>query len=65
MLLDEVTSALDRATEQKVLENLCRRGVTTVVTTHRPSVLQMCSRVYQVENGAVRPLSEAEIAQLI
>lgn len=65
MLLDEVTSALDRATEQQVLENLCRRGVTTLVTTHRPSVLEMCSCVYQVENGAVRPLSQAEIAQLV
>lgn len=64
MLLDEVTSALDHATEQQVLENLCRRGVTTVVTTHRPSVLEMCSRVYRVENGKVHRLSQEEILSL-
>ncbi len=60
MLLDEVTSALDRDTEQRVLENLCRRGVTTVVTTHRPSVLRQCSRVYQVRDGQVRQLTDSE-----
>ena len=65
MLLDEVTSALDRDTEQQVLENLCRRGVTTVVTTHRPSVLEMCSRVYRVQDGQVRPLSQEEKNQLL
>ena len=53
MLLDEVTSALDGATEQQVLENLCRRGVTTLVTTHRPSVLSMACKVYQVSDGRV------------
>ena len=53
MLLDEVTSALDSDTEERVLQNLCRRGVTTLVTTHRPSVLRLCSAVYQVSNGTV------------
>ncbi len=53
MLLDEVTSALDRATEQQVLENLTKRGVTTIVTTHRPSVLELCSQIYRVEDGKV------------
>lgn len=58
MLLDEVTSALDQATERQVLENLCRRGVTTLVTTHRPSVLDLCSRIYQVQNGTVCQLDK-------
>ncbi len=53
MLLDEVTSALDADTEEKVLKNLCRRGVTTLVTTHRPSVLRLCSGIYRVTNGTV------------
>ena len=65
MLLDEVTSALDRDTEQQVLENLCRRGVTTVVTTHRPSVLEMCNRVYRVQEGKVTPLSEEEKSRML
>ena len=53
LLLDEVTSALDRDTEQRVLENLTSRGVTTLLTTHRLSVLSQCHRVYRVEDGKV------------
>ena len=65
MLLDEVTSALDRDTEQRVLENLCHRGVTTIVTTHRPSVLRMCSRIYQVRDGHVHRLTDAEWNEML
>jgi len=53
LLLDEVTSALDQNTEQRVLENLTSRGVTTLLTTHRLSVLDRCAKVYRVENGKV------------
>lgn len=58
MLLDEVTSALDSQTEQAVLSNLTSLGLTTIVTTHRPSVLHMCSRVYQLENGTLTRLRQ-------
>ena len=54
LLLDEVTSALDRDTELRVLQNLTNRGVTTLLTTHRLSVLSQCARVYRVEDGKVR-----------
>ena len=64
LLLDEVTSALDRETEQRVLENLMRRGVTTVVITHRMSVLSLCSGAYRVENGQVQALAKEELQQL-
>lgn len=53
LLLDEVTSALDRDTQQRVLENLTNRGITTLLTTHRLSVLSQCARVYRVEDGKV------------
>ena len=53
LLLDEVTSALDRDTEQRVLDNLTQKGVTTLLTTHRLSVLDRCARVYRVEDGKV------------
>ena len=53
LLLDEVTSALDKDTEQRVLENLTNQGVTTLLTTHRLSVLDRCARVYRVEDGKV------------
>ena len=64
MLLDEVTSALDQETEQRVLHNLMRRGVTTIVITHRMSVLSLCSGAYRVQDGHVMPLDQAELEQL-
>ena len=50
LLLDEATSALDVATERKVLRNVLQAQAhkTVIVTTHRPSVLNICNRVYPV-----------------
>ena len=64
MLLDEVTSALDMQTEQQVLTNLIRRGVTCIAATHRPSVLSLCARVYKVSDGSVTELSRDQIRDL-
>lgn len=65
MLLDEVTSALDLDTEQRVLNNLMWRGVTCITATHRPSVLGLCSRVYRVRSGGVELLEREEIQRLM
>jgi len=59
-----VTSALDMATEEQVLHNLMELGLTCIVTTHRPSVLKMCSAVYRVEDHHVTPLSREDISHL-
>lgn len=60
LLLDEATSALDVATERRVLRNIIRQrpNKTCIVTTHRPSVLNMCQRVYQVSDRTLTELSE-------
>ncbi|MBR3128278.1 MAG: ABC transporter ATP-binding protein, partial [Solobacterium sp.] len=65
LLLDEATSALDVATEREVLSNIMGDHAerTCIVTTHRPSVLTMCSRVYGVMEKEVRELSEEESAR--
>lgn len=62
LLLDEATSALDVTTERKVLRNIIqqRPNKTCIVTTHRPSVLNMCQRVYRVMETKVTELSEEE-----
>ena len=65
LLLDEITSALDPETEQKVLGNLMRRGVTCVTATHRTSVLGLCSRVYRVRSGGVELLESGEVKKLL
>ena len=55
LLLDEATSALDIETEERVLSNIIRsdpnKGI--IVSTHRPSVLKLCDRVYRVHDGKI------------
>jgi ABC-type bacteriocin/lantibiotic exporter with double-glycine peptidase domain len=67
LLLDEATSALDVKTEHKVLENIMkyRKGRTCIVTTHRPSVLSICRRVYLIKDNAVTPVDDTQINQLM
>ena len=62
LLLDEATSALDVTTERQVLRNQPNR--TVIVTTHRPSVLNLCQRVYRVMETKVTELSEEEAAKM-
>ena len=38
---------------------------TCIVTTHRPSVLTMCDRVYRIDNGDVSDIDEREVNRLI
>lgn len=67
LLLDEATSALDMATERKVLQNIMadKYPRTTIVTTHRPSVLSICKRVYSIGSKRCVLLNEKEIDELI
>ena len=66
LLLDEATSALDVTTERQVLRNIIqqRPNKTCIVTTHRPSVLNLCQRVYRVVDTRVTQLDEAESARM-
>ena len=65
LLLDEATSALDVATERQVLRNIVQRrpNKTCIVTTHRPTVINLCQRVYRVSDKRVTELSEEESAR--
>ncbi len=66
LLLDEATSALDVATERAVLRNVMDRNKdrTCIVTTHRPSVLNLADRVYGVIDTQVQELSEEESSRM-
>ena len=66
LLLDEATSALDVTTERRVLKNIITQkpNKTCIVTTHRPSVLNLCKRVYRVVDTKVTELSEEESAKM-
>ena len=66
LLLDEATSALDVQTEREVLRNIIQQkpNKTCIVTTHRPSVLNMCQRIYRVVDTHVTELSEEESSKM-
>lgn len=66
LLLDEATSALDVTTERRVLKNIIQQkpNKTCIVTTHRPSVLNLCQRVYRVMDTRVTELSEEESGRM-
>jgi len=53
LILDEVTSALDKKTEEQVLKNIhsVLHGRTCLVITHRSAALKLCSRVYRLSGG--------------
>lgn len=61
LLLDEATSALDMETEERVLQNIIRRHPNRVIilSTHRPSALKLCQRIYRIEDGAVTEMDAA------
>ena len=66
LLLDEATSALDVTTERQVLRNIVQQkpNKTCIVTTHRPSVLNLCQRVYRVMETQVTELDEEESSRM-
>ena len=66
LLLDEATSALDVTTERQVLRNIVQQkpNKTCIVTTHRPSVLNLCQRVYRVMETQVTELDEEESSKM-
>lgn len=67
LILDEATSALDVYTERVVLRNIMDMGYarTCIVTTHRPSVLNLCDRVYKIDKSTVSEIDHKEVEQLI
>ena len=66
LLMDEATSALDVATERKVLRNIVKQrpNKTCIVTTHRPSVLGMCQRVYRISDKQLVELDNEEAEKM-
>ena len=67
LLMDEATSALDVETERSVLRNILQKspGKTFIITTHRPTVLSMCDRVYRVVDRKITQLGQDEIDSIV
>ncbi len=60
LVMDEATSALDKDTEDRVLQRLMTTNQkrTCIITTHRPSMLKYCHRIYELqEDGSLKEKS--------
>lgn len=67
MILDEATSALDVATERRVLRSIMKKEPwrTIIVAAHRPSVFELCSRVYKISGQQMTEVDENGIRQFL
>ena len=56
LILDESTSALDPVLEQRLMDRLAtyRKGKTTILVSHRPSVILRADWIIYVEKGKVK-----------
>ena len=66
LLLDEATSALDVDTEESVLKNIIKAhpNKVIIVSTHRPSALKLCSRIYRISDGGIEEVDQDLASQL-
>lgn len=63
LIMDEATSSLDTDTEKRVLKNILGTDSNRIciITTHRPSMLKYCSRVYRInQDGSFKLLDSNE-----
>lgn len=54
LLFDESTSALDEATEERLINNLREINRTAILITHRKSPLSICTSAYVIEEGGIK-----------
>ena len=56
LILDEITSSLDTAAEDLILESLIQlvENRTTFIISHRSSLIRIAHRVIELENGKIR-----------
>ncbi len=52
-LLDDVTSALDHTTEQKIIGHIFATRRCMIIASHRSSALQNCEQVILLQNGKI------------
>ena len=60
LILDEATSALDSTTELNILKSIknLKHKPTCIIITHRPSSINICTRVLMLEGGNIKEIDK-------
>ena len=54
MILDEISSALDRVTEDKIMDSIYNlSNKTVIIVSHRTQSLKRCNKILKIDNGIV------------
>ena len=53
LILDEATSSLDAVTEARVIDNIKKLDITTIMIAHRLSALRGCDKIYVMDKGTI------------
>lgn len=66
-LLDEPTAQVDAVSEEEIIEVLAElpRDITLIVITHRPSLLTLVDRVYELADGQLRLIDAAQASERV
>ncbi|MCY4443505.1 MAG: ABC transporter ATP-binding protein [Proteobacteria bacterium] len=59
-ILDDVFSALDHSTEERIIHMLSTLPATFLIISHRPSVMRFCNRVALLDKGTIVALATYE-----
>ncbi len=62
IILDEITSALDGSTEEKLLNNIFSffKGKTILIVAHRMSNIRYCDRIIVMKNGYIKEMGTVD-----